>query len=512
MIGLRNREASMTDRMQAPTAEEWERMLDALPIAVNVKDRGGRWLYANPAMLKAFGIEDANYRGKTDVQQVPEGHFHQPALDYCERTDAETWEAGGVARTIERIPQPDGSISAFDVTKVVVPGERGRDRLMVLGKPAERQLALEARLAEQQPEVELGRLVPALSHDLNNLLTVILGHAELSLGLDGSGDEAFDPIVKAVQLACSLTGTALSMGAGGKDSRETVDLAGRVALLARLSWPRNETRSLSLRLPPQPTLISCDGILFGRALLNLLVNAHQWTGPGGNVVVTLEEGDDELRLLVDDDGPGIPEAERQRVFEAGVTHRADGTGLGLSLVDLCARMHDGTCRIEASPLGGCRVRLHLPRAAVRAPAPAPERQELAAPRNLRIGIVDPDASVASVTVRLLEGPHAPITFAHPHALLAAAKEGKIDVAIVELDSPYLDGLQLHAALEAERLPIPLILCTTTASDLRLRGGAPPGVTLLLKPFRRHELLTAIARARRPHITHSTSSSHRPRNG
>lgn len=486
----------MTDRAPSLAADEWERMLDALPIAVNVKDRQGRWLYANPAMLNAFGIEDANYQGKTDVEQVPPEHFYQPALEYCQRTDAETWEANRAVRTIERIPHPEGSIRPFDVTKVVVADEQGCDRLLVFGNPAETQVALETQLSQQQPEVELGRFMPALAHDLNNLLTVILGHAELSLGHVGDKDPAFEPIINAVQLACSSTETALGMAAGSKDARATVDLAAKVAPLVRLSWPRRETRSLSLKLPPHPVVARCDSILVGRALLNLLVNARQWTSPRGKIVVTLEQDDTEIRLFVDDDGPGIPENERLRVLKSGVSHRAGGTGLGLTLVDLCARMHDGACRIDASPLGGCRVLLQLPHLPHVADTTHAKGPVVSTHKDLRIGIVDPESSVARVTVGLLESTHAPHAFADPRDLIEACRTGDIDVAIVDLDSPYLDGLQVQAALEAEDLPVPVILCTTTLSDFRLSGGPPAGVTLLRKPFRRHELLTAIARARR----------------
>jgi two-component system sensor histidine kinase PrrB len=78
------------------------------------------------------------------------------------------------------------------------------------------------------------------------------------------------------------------------------------------------------------------------------------------VVLTVE--DHTARLVVDDDGPGIPAGERQRVFERfvrGSATRAPGSGLGLALVAQQAAVHGGRVRIDGSPLGGARVVVEL---------------------------------------------------------------------------------------------------------------------------------------------------------
>ena len=103
-----------------------------------------------------------------------------------------------------------------------------------------------------------------------------------------------------------------------------------------------------------------DGI---RVLVeNLLDNAVRHGRPVGRVNVTLAVEDHMLRLTVDDDGPGIPVAERQRVFERfarGSGARAPGSGLGLALVAQQAAAHGGDAAIETAPLGGARVTVRL---------------------------------------------------------------------------------------------------------------------------------------------------------
>jgi two-component system osmolarity sensor histidine kinase EnvZ len=101
-----------------------------------------------------------------------------------------------------------------------------------------------------------------------------------------------------------------------------------------------------------------------RCLSNLIANArhygrHVWVG-----VLPVEDGID---ILIDDDGPGIPAAERERVFQPFIrldTSRnpsTGGVGLGLTIARDVARSHGGDVRLETSPHGGLRARVHLPR-------------------------------------------------------------------------------------------------------------------------------------------------------
>ncbi len=109
-----------------------------------------------------------------------------------------------------------------------------------------------------------------------------------------------------------------------------------------------------------------DGRQLRRACSNLLDNAVRHAA--GRVAVSVTEGDGRVRLVVDDDGPGVEAGERERVFErfvrldAARSTGAGGSGLGLAIVAEVVRVHGGTCRMEASPWGGARVEVDLPAA------------------------------------------------------------------------------------------------------------------------------------------------------
>jgi two-component system, OmpR family, sensor histidine kinase PrrB len=102
-----------------------------------------------------------------------------------------------------------------------------------------------------------------------------------------------------------------------------------------------------------------------RVVDNLLDNAALHGRPGGRVVVSLRREDGRALLSVDDDGPGVPEAERPRALEPfarGEGTDAPGTGLGLAIVAQQVALHDGSLELTDSPLGGLGVRVRLPAA------------------------------------------------------------------------------------------------------------------------------------------------------
>ena len=147
---------------------------------------------------------------------------------------------------------------------------------------------------------------------------------------------------------------ALARGEAVPVAKADVDLAELVAATLAEVRARHPSVTWSSLLPDDPLLVR--GWEPGLRMLveNLLENAARHGRPDGSVRVTLGEGP---RLNVDDDGPGVPESERKRIFEPfaraeGTT--APGSGLGLALADQQARAHGATIDADRSPLGGAR--------------------------------------------------------------------------------------------------------------------------------------------------------------
>ncbi len=127
----------------------------------------------------------------------------------------------------------------------------------------------------------------------------------------------------------------------------------------------------------EETPIDGDPLLLARLLGLLIDNALRYGRPGGRVRVAVRPDGTEARLDVDDDGIGVPESERARIFdrfyrgaEARVK-RADGSGLGLAIGRWIARRHNGRLEVGESPLGGARFTVRLPLAAAHRPVSRP---------------------------------------------------------------------------------------------------------------------------------------------
>lgn len=114
-------------------------------------------------------------------------------------------------------------------------------------------------------------------------------------------------------------------------------------------------------------VVALDKRRIARAIANLLTNADKYA-EGGPATVVIDADDDSVRIMVDDEGEGVPEEDRRRIFErfnrAGAAHRrgqGTGVGLGLALVDEHVRLHGGTASVVDSESGGARFIIELPR-------------------------------------------------------------------------------------------------------------------------------------------------------
>lgn len=147
---------------------------------------------------------------------------------------------------------------------------------------------------------------------------------------------------------------------------ERIDLAGLCRELAAAPWPRPDgvAATLVLDLPDGATVVSADPRLVERAIANLLGNAVRHAGAAGPIGLRLVPVDGCVRVEVEDQGPGVPPTDRERIFrpfERGAGSRGEGAGIGLALCAKAAAAHGGRVWVEDAASGkGARFVFELP--------------------------------------------------------------------------------------------------------------------------------------------------------
>jgi len=212
----------------------------------------------------------------------------------------------------------------------------------------------------------VGEMAAKLAHEVRTPLGIIRSSAQLvnrQSGLDATGHEMMNFMINECDRMNALI-TGLLESARPREprlARQDVDEIVRhvVDLLRERAADKGIT--LDCVSAGGGATIDCDRDQLVQVLLNLVINATQMMARGGRVRITTAPEGPELRLDVDDDGPGIPPARREEILEPFVSDRVGGIGLGLSIVREIVAMHRGRLAIDDSPLGGARFTLWLPR-------------------------------------------------------------------------------------------------------------------------------------------------------
>lgn len=224
-------------------------------------------------------------------------------------------------------------------------------------------------LARAEHRALVGLLASSVAHDIRNALSVTNSELELVLesdSLDAGDRPSLEAVKAANQRAIDLTVRLSQVGrerlSGDPDqpfdlARALRDLGGICRHHPALRGHRCSSSGLE-----QSCVMTGNPLLVARAVTNLMVNAGEAMETPGRVELSLvTRHPDTVEIRVDDSGPGIPMAERERIFAPFHTTKPAGTGVGLMSVRLCAERHGGAAWVEDSPLGGARfvVRLRL---------------------------------------------------------------------------------------------------------------------------------------------------------
>jgi PAS domain S-box-containing protein len=368
----------------------------------------------------------------------------------------------------------------------------------------------EERLQEVLRLEAIGRLAGGIAHDLNNMLTAIVGYSDLvAQSLDARDTRRADveQIVRAAERAGGLTRQLLAFARREIIQPRRLDLNAVIRSAEGILRPvLGENVELVIQLAPSGGVIYADPARVEQILMNLVLNARDAMPQGGKVtvdtaVISLEAGAAAQRagtgrppaghyvmLSVSDTGHGMDAATLQRMWEPFFTTKAvgRGTGLGLSMVYGSVKQSGGFVWADSTPGKGTVIEVYWPEIHAE-PEQSGESHPSSTPEGgtETIIIAEDDTTLRSLSVRTLAGlGYRCLAVGSAEEVLSLLKGGKsVDLVITDVVMPGMSGGGLGERLAFERPGLPVLFISGFADeDVIRRGLLEAGRPFLQKPF------------------------------
>ena len=350
-------------------------------------------------------------------------------------------------------------------------------------------------------------IIAVVSHDLRAPLQVLLGHGRLLLDGEPSAQQkgSLEAIVRQGKKILELVESLLERGKGEQARFSLEPSLVDVAELCTQATEELEIlaaeRGIALRPEnPESLLVVGDEMKLRQVLQNLITNAIQHAKESGAVMVRSQRlarpDGDALRVVVQDDGPGIPDDQLHVVFDR-YRHGPGGTGLGLTICKEFVELHGGEIWAENLPAGGFAVTFTLPlsknlEAKLPSSAIPPTVGEL--PRVL---VVEDEPEVAAVVCEILRSRYRVEVARDGAEGVAKARGLHPDLIVMDVFLPKLDGLDAAVALKSSSdtadIPVILLSAHQGVAD-KVRALDLGAVDYMSKPFQALELLGRAERA------------------
>ena len=465
----------------------------------------GILLDTNPISLTAIGKELSDVVGKPfwtapwfspalgTPARVRDCIRRAAAGEVARVTMSEHWATG--SRTVELAIRP-----AKD--------QQGRpDVLIAEGYDKTALIAAEQKLHQSEKMAALGSLLAGIAHELNNPLAIVVTQAVLlrEIGADADTLRRAAKIEAAADRCAKTVKSFLAIARQRPISLAPVNLGEvvRSALDLTAYGLRSSGIALSLDLPANLPEVTGDADQLAQLAMNLVVNATQ--------ALERNEGRRELRIggaathdsvqvTFADNGPGIPDTIKSRIYDPFFTTKpvGSGTGIGLSLCQSIVSQHEGSLTLHDTPGGGATFVLSLPRAADSATAAREIADESHGPIRALILLVDDEPEILESLREVL----APLsrrvdTAATGKQALRLIGSCDYDLILSDLRMPDLDGPGLHAALAGRPGPQQerIVFMTGDVLDGRIAQFLrETGLPILEKPFAPSEARRVVAEA------------------
>jgi len=496
--------------------DRYQASVDDMPLMICRFSPDGDLIYANKACAGCFFLDQDDLAGVDFLSFV--GVSHRKEVD-------DLLSGLMVDRPTETIDFPvmlDDNPQPWHrwTIRALFGWDRGTIAFQAIGQDITRERFLEHQFRHGEKMRAVGQLAGGISHDFNNILTAILGNAELALdALDEPEPklsflrDGLQQIEKSGRRAADLIRQLLMFSRRDVSNPEVIDL-NRVLRDMEKMLPRVITENIELKVvcSREPGHILADASQLEQVIMNLVVNARDAMPDGGLLdlethAVDLDEyyarnhpGSEpgpHVMLAVSDNGEGIPKENMEKLFEPFFTTKSKdkGTGLGLATVYGIVQRFGGHVRIYSEVGQGTTVKVYWPLTESEESRRDETQTAPVEGGNETILVCEDEDSVRRLTVlQLREAGYTTIEAENgDQALSRAAKiDLPIDLLVTDVIMPLMDGKTLSEELTASYPGLKtLFVSGYTAHAIARHGVLDKGLDFIEKPFNRNTLLTRV---------------------
>jgi PAS domain S-box-containing protein len=514
IIGHFGIQREVSDRKQAEQKiREQAALLDIASDAIFVCDLEHHILFWNQGAERLYGWSAAEVIGKKTTLFLCQKNFS----DKQEALKA-VLESGSWQGELEKVTKSGKKAIVNSRMTLVRDGLGNPKFILTVDTDITEKKQLESQFYQAQRLESLGTLASGIAHDMNNILTPILGVSQLLPlkfpNLDPQNRRLVDILIDNAKRGAALVKQILSFARGDEGKRVVLKpkhVIEEIEQIIQETFPKSIEIQIDKTTYPELWTILADSTQIHQVLMNLCVNARDAMPDGGILTITAQNhffdrhyADTNLEanvgnyvvITVADTGNGISPEMKERIFDPFFTTKepGKGTGLGLSTVIGIVKNHGGFVKVESEVGKGSQFQVCLP-AIDSISAEETSNTSMIEGNGELILIVDDEASIREITKSSLEE--------HNYKTLAACDgiealsiyekhQDEIDLVLLDIQMPSISGLNVVRLLQQINPSVKIIVISGLTSNLKLLESSKIKVqSFLAKPYTIDELLNSI---------------------